>query len=108
MGAIVNGMALSKTSAGVSLRCVALKSGEVIWEWQETGAGAVLLAGQQLVVLRDDGELVLAPASSAGFEPTARASILEAPVRAVPALAGGRLYARDPKRLVALDLSPDL
>ncbi len=102
-----HGMALSRTSAGVSLRCVDLDSGQVVWEWEETGAGAVILAEDQLLVLRDDGELVLAPASPQRFQPTARAAILEAPVRALPALAHGRLYARDPKRLVALVLSAD-
>ncbi len=100
-----HGMALSRTSAGVNLRCVALESGEVIWEWSETGAGTVLLAGSQLVVLTDAGELILAPASPEGFEPAARAKILESPVRAAPALAAGHLFARDPKQLIAVDLS---
>jgi len=55
-------------------------------------------------VLRENGELVLAPASPDGFKPAARAQILPNGVRAYPALADGRLYARSKDTLVCVDL----
>lgn len=89
-----------------SLRAVDLESGEVLWRERDFGAGSLLMAGSTLVVLHENGELFLAPASRDGFEPRARARILEGVVRAYPALASGVLYARNETELVALDLRP--
>jgi hypothetical protein len=50
--------------------------------------------------------LILAPAAPAGFKPLARAQVLPFVVRAYPALADGRLYARSKDQLVCLDLRP--
>jgi outer membrane protein assembly factor BamB len=65
----------------------------------------VTLAGERLLILRETGELILAPASPDAFRPLARAQVLPATVRAFPALADGRLYLRNEKTLVCLDLS---
>lgn len=89
---------------GPSLRAVDFKSGQVKWSQDKFGAGTVTLAGDQLVVMREDGELLLAPATPAGFKPTARARVLQGTVRAYPALDGGRFYVRNDDTLVCLDL----
>jgi hypothetical protein len=57
-----------------------------------------------LLILRENGELVLAPAASDGFHPSAKASILSKVTRSYPALADGKLYARDEKSLVCVRL----
>jgi hypothetical protein len=75
-----------------------------MWDVDGYGAGTVTLAGDRLLILRESGELVLAPAAPDGFHPTAHASILNKVVRAYPALADGRLYARDEKTLVCVRL----
>jgi len=64
----------------------------------------MILAGDRLLIMRETGELVLAPASPDAFRPLARAMVLPAVVRALPALADGRLYVRNEKTLVCLDL----
>ena len=74
------------------------------WSEEKFGAGTVTLAGEQLVVVREDGELLLAPASPAGFKPTARAKVLTGTVRAYPAIDGGFLYLRNDDSLICLDL----
>ena len=74
---------------GPSLRAVDFKSGQVKWSQDKFGAGTVTLAGDQLVVMREDGEFVLAPATPSGFKPTARARVLQGTVRAYPALDAG-------------------
>jgi len=63
------------------------------------------LAGDQLVIVRESGELVIAEASPRAFAPIASAQILPAVVRAYPALAAGHLYVRSDNTLVCLDLS---
>jgi outer membrane protein assembly factor BamB len=89
---------------GQALRCVQLKTGKVMWTVDGYGAGTVTLAGDRLLIMRENGELVIAPAASDGFHPSAHASILSKVVRAYPALADGRLYARDEKTLVCVRL----
>ena len=87
-----------------SLRAVDLRTGEVYWSEDRFGGGTLTLAGEHLVILRESGELLLAEASPDRFVPLARAQILPGVVRAYPALADGRLYARNTDTLVAVDL----
>jgi outer membrane protein assembly factor BamB len=89
---------------GQALRCVQLRTGKVMWNVDGYGAGTVTLAGDKLLILRENGELVLAPAVTDGFHPSAHGSILGKVVRAYPALADGRLYARDEKTLICVRL----
>jgi outer membrane protein assembly factor BamB len=89
---------------GQSFRAVDFRTGRVRWSEERFMAGSVLLAGDRLLILRENGELVLAAASPEAFKPVARAQILPATVRAFPALAGGMLFARNEKDLVCIDL----
>jgi hypothetical protein len=57
-----------------------------------------------LLALTEHGDLVAFDASPDAYREIARAKILNGPIRAAFALAGGRLYARDGKQLAALDL----
>ena len=89
---------------GQALRCVEWKTGRVMWDVDSYGAGTVTLAGDRLLILRENGELVLAPADPKAFRPTQHATILTKVVRAYPALANARLYARDEKNVLCLTL----
>jgi hypothetical protein len=89
-----------------SLRAVELATGTVAWSIDRFGGGSILVAGDTLLILREGGELVLAEASPTAFTPIARARILAGTVRAYPAVAGGILYARNERELVAVRLSP--
>jgi len=89
---------------GPSFRAVELRTGKVRWSQDKFGAGSVTLAGDRLLIMRENGELILAAASPDAFKPIARAQVLPATVRAFPALAGGLLYVRNEKTLVCLDL----
>lgn len=87
-----------------ALRAVELAGGEVAWSKPRFGAGSLTLAGDRLLILREDGVLVLAEATPKAYRELARAPVLEPTVRAHPAVAGGVLYARDGKTLAAVDL----
>jgi outer membrane protein assembly factor BamB len=89
---------------GQSFRAVELRTGKVRWNQDRFLAGTVTLAGDRLVILRERGELVLAPASPDGFKPLARAQILPGTVRAFPALSDGLLFARNENTLICIDL----
>lgn len=87
-----------------SLRAIDFGTGKLLWEIPEQGPGTVLLADDHLLVLTDRGELLVAPVDSKGFRPVARAQILSFNVRAYPALADGRFFARSDRQLVCVDL----
>jgi outer membrane protein assembly factor BamB len=87
-----------------SLRAVELRTGKVRWSQDQFRAGTITLAGDRLVIVRESGELVLAPASPDGFRPLARAQIVPPTVRAFPALSDGFLYVRNENTLVSVDL----
>ncbi len=89
---------------GSSLRCIKLKTGQVQWSVDRFGAGTVTLAANHLLILRENGELILAPATPKDFQTTARAQVLPATVRSYPAFANGRLYARNETTLVCISL----
>jgi outer membrane protein assembly factor BamB len=87
-----------------SLRCVELKTGKVRWSEGSLKVGTVTLAGDQLLVLTEKGELLKGPATPSGFKADSRAQILPFTVRAHPALANGLFYARSKDKLVCVDL----
>ena len=89
---------------GQTLRAVDFRTGRVRWSEEKFGAGTVTLAGDQLIVMREDGELMLAPVTPAGFKPTARARVLPATVRAYPAIDSGFFYVRNDNTLLCVDL----
>jgi outer membrane protein assembly factor BamB len=90
---------------GQAFRAVELRTGKVRWSEERFGAGTVMLAGDRLLILRENGELVIAAASPDGFKPLARAKILMGTVRAYPALSDGFLFARNvDDTLIAVDL----
>lgn len=89
---------------GQAFRAVDLKTGKVLWEAEDFGAGTVMLVGDRLLIIHERGEISLAAASPQGYKPLARARILQGVARPYPALADGVLYVRDEKTLAAVDL----
>jgi outer membrane protein assembly factor BamB len=86
------------------LRCISLKDGKVMWEAPSMGAGNLIRAKDKLLVLSEDGELIIAEASPEGFRALHRQQILGTGARAHFSLSNGRLFARDQRRLVCLRL----
>jgi outer membrane protein assembly factor BamB len=89
---------------GPVFRAVDFQTGKVLWTTQRFGAGSVTLAGNRLLIVHENGELILAAASPKAFQQIASARILPPTVRAYPALADEILYARNDDTLVAVDL----
>ena len=85
-----------------SLRCVELKTGTVKWEKDRFGCASLILAGGQIIGLTEHGDLVLFEATPEGVPGEVARDGAEGrpPCRAEIALAEGRLYGRDGKRLV--------
>jgi outer membrane protein assembly factor BamB len=89
---------------GTELRCVEARTSKVVWSEKGLGCGSIVLCDGRLIVLSEGGELVLVEPDPARYKERARAAVLGRPIRAHPALADGRLYARDDRKLVCWDL----
>jgi len=89
---------------GPSLRSVQLQTGKVMWSVDSFGSGTVTLAGEQLLVMKENGELLIVAATMKAFRPIAKAQIVPGTVRAYPALAQGRLYVRNENTLICVSL----
>jgi outer membrane protein assembly factor BamB len=97
-----------RQEAGPSLRCVDLKTQKVAWDRDRFGAGSMILAEGRLIVLTEAGELILADATPDAYRERARAAVFDAgPCWAQIALANGRLYARDQRKLVCFNLKKE-
>jgi outer membrane protein assembly factor BamB len=97
-----------RQESGARLRCIDPRpaAGPVV-QWTEAGFGcaSILVAGDDLILLTERGDLVLAEANAKKYVEKARAHLFDAtPVRAVPAVANGRLFARDQRQLICVDL----
>ena len=89
----------------VLLVCMEHSTGKVRWSERGLGCGSVTAADGKLIVLGDEGELVVAEASPEGFKPISRAKVLDGRCWTVPVLAGGRIYCRNAAGdVVALDV----
>lgn len=76
------------------LACIELATGNEKWSQPGFGPGGVILAGDQLVVLADDGELVRAKAAPDAYAETGRFKALAGKCWSTPALSGGKLFVR--------------
>lgn len=89
----------------VNLTCMKHDSGEVLWTESGLGCGSLMIADGKLVILSDDGRLVIAKATASEYEEVASASILDGRCWTVPVLLDGCVYARNAAgRLVAVKL----
>lgn len=88
------------------LVCVEAATGREMWRERNFGYGTLIAADGKLLAAKTDGELLLLRATPAGVETLARCRPLSGTLRALPALAAGRLYLRDDATLICLDLAP--
>lgn len=88
------------------LRAVDVQTGKVLWAEKNFGAGNLIRVGDKLLIMKIDGELVLAEANPKQYQQLASHKLFETTVQPLPAVSGGRLYVRDTKTLKCVDLRP--
>ena len=87
------------------LVCLDWETGVVKWSAEETRQGSLIVADQKLIVLQEDGMLLMAEATPQAFKPLAKAQVLEGRCWSVPVLSNGRLLVRNSiGTVVCLDL----
>jgi len=92
-----------------NLKCIELKTGEVVWEEHSVGKGSITYADGHLVVRseRGPGTLALVEATPSGYVEKGRIrppDRTREPAWAYPVIAGGKLYVRDQDVLLCYDV----
>jgi outer membrane protein assembly factor BamB len=89
----------------INFNCVDLKTGKLVWSQERFGKASITLADGHLFVTTKPGDLVLIRATPKAYEEKARIKGLIGENRTVPTIADGRMYLRDRKQIVCLDIS---
>lgn len=88
------------------LACVDATTGELKWKGGRYGYGQLLVAGDHLIVLAEDGDVALVKASPDRHEEVARFTAISGKTWNHPVIAGGRLIVRNLREMAAFDIRP--
>jgi outer membrane protein assembly factor BamB len=84
------------------LKCLELNSGKEQWKQRGTGMGGIMAAGDKLIIMTEDGKLIIAEASPRGFNPISETDAVRGRCWVMPVLANGRVLCRsNPGHLAA-------
>ncbi len=87
------------------LTCLDVNTGDRKWKNGRYGYGQVLVASGHLIVMTDQGELVLLQATPSQPSEIARFQAIQGKTWNVPALAGGRLLVRNANEMAMFNLT---
>lgn len=88
------------------LACLDAATGELKWKGGRYGYGQVLLSGDRLVVLAEDGAVALVRATPERYDEVAKFSAIAGKTWNHPVIADGRLLVRNQREMAAFDIRP--
>ncbi len=83
------------TDKSASLKCIDFATGTEKWSDAGVGFCSLIAADGKLIILTAKGELIIAKASPAKFEPISRTPVLSGRCWTAPVLANGHIYVRN-------------
>lgn len=86
------------------LSAVDARTGKIYWQERSIPKATFVWADQKLITLDQDGNLMIAHPSTDGFKIAAKAELLTNLSWTPPVLVGSRLYLRDRRTMMAVDL----
>jgi outer membrane protein assembly factor BamB len=104
-----------RNAGDAQLVCVEIATGEVRWAERGLARASVVLAGEQLLVIGEFGEVLVVKATPEAYTPLAETTLtdpdtgnplLAPPCWAAPVIARGCAYLRGAGRVVCIDLVP--
>jgi outer membrane protein assembly factor BamB len=84
---------------------VNVNTGQVVWRNRGLSRATMILVEGRFIILDEDGNLALASPSPEGLKIHSKVELLTSNAWTVPTLVGTKLYVRDRKVIMALDLS---
>jgi outer membrane protein assembly factor BamB len=86
------------------LKCIEITTGKELWSQDGFGQGGTILVEDNVLIQGDQGQLVLAKATSEKYTELARAQVLSGKCWTMPTVANGLVFCRSTKEIVCLDL----
>jgi outer membrane protein assembly factor BamB len=80
------------------------KSGQILWQDRSLSKASFIYADGRFIMLDEDGNLALATPTAEGLKIHTKVELLTRTAWTPPTLAGGRLYLRDRRTVMALEL----
>ena len=68
------------------------------------GKGKLIVADEQMIIITESGQLVLAKPSPEGYQQTAKFQVVKGTCYTAPTLANGKLYVRSDKEMVCIQM----
>jgi outer membrane protein assembly factor BamB len=90
--------------SGVVYMCVDIRTGDIKWRDRALGRANTVLVGSSALLLDEDGSLQLAQLTPEGVKTLAKAKLLENIAWTPPTVAGNRIYLRDRKSILAVEV----
>lgn len=87
--------------------CADARTGEIKWRNRDVAGAAPIFADGKLILLDEEGHLILARPNPEALDVLAKVKLLEKPSWTTPTLIGTKLYLRDRKTMMALELGPE-
>jgi hypothetical protein len=79
-----------------------MKTGKVAWAMKTMGAGTVTMVGNDLLFLRDDGQMFRVRPTPEKLDVLSNSKLMDGKVRAYPAVGNGLICMRDIKTLTCV------
>ena len=82
-----------------------MKTGKIAWRKRGFAMALTVFADGHLIILDEEGQLAIATATPDDLEVHSKVPLLEEVAWTVPTIVGNKMYVRDKKAIMALDLS---
>lgn len=99
------GMFSFKKYGSGPMKCVEIATGKIRWDQPGFGAGNVMLVGDKVLALADDGQVVIVATEPATYKELARFKAVDGKCWSTPAFSNGRIYVRSTTEGACLDVS---
>ena len=86
------------------MTAIDIKTGKVAWQDRTFGKANMVLVGEKVILLDEGGDLALVTLSPQGMQVRWRVPLLQSNAWTVPTLVGTKLYVRDRRTMMAMDL----
>jgi outer membrane protein assembly factor BamB len=75
-----------------------------MWNQRDFGHGSILPADGKLIILGEKSQLALAEISPEAYKEISRAELITGKTWTIPTIANGKMYVRNEKEIVCVDL----
>jgi outer membrane protein assembly factor BamB len=86
------------------LQCIEASTGTEKWKQSGFGKGSLILADGRLIMLGERGQLAMVAPTPVAYKEISQVQAIDGKTWTAPALANGKLYVRNDKQLICMDL----